>query len=246
MTSLAPPGAGRSDRIRVVELVFDVVRIDFPSGGDRHSRKVWNHVDELRLGAETVAAWARNGLRIGIASPSAWEPFRAIVDACDAQIRREQMTPMTGMPLAIELGVVLDSESIFSFDRFGRLMGKTFSTGDKLLRVEYVFSPELGNCTDLQITPTLQYDRGVLTWERRGGVTEQVPSVESHTFSDARALVRLQPDEFLVIGLSSQSDNEYLIGPRFLTAGCATGRCETVLCVTPRPVRREATRGGSS
>lgn len=225
------------EQLHLVELVFDVVRIDFPLGDIRHARKVWNHVDELRVGAELIPQLARNGLRVGVAGPDAWPAVRAIVEVAGAQVRREQLVAQRGLALVIQLAPVEEGESIFCYRKDNRLTGKTFLAGRKLLNVDYSFHPELGACTDLKVSFEVRHDRGVMTWERRGGIIEQVPAIDRHVFSDVEALLTLNPDEFLVLGLSDQHENAYLIGGRFLTVERSGKRHETVMCITPRAVR---------
>jgi len=229
--------AALGGELHLVDLVFDVVRIDFPLGGIRHARKVWNHVDELRVGAEVIPQLARNGLRVGAAGPDAWSAIRAVVEVAGAELRRDQLVTRRGAALVIQLAPVQERESIFCYRKDNRLTGKTFATGHKLLSVDYAFHPELGGCTDLDLGFEVRHDRGAMTWERRGGIIEQVPDVDRHVFSEVDALLTLKPDEFLVLGLSEQSDNDYLLGNRFLTVERLGKLHETVMCITPRPVQ---------
>jgi hypothetical protein len=235
--------SGAADQIRVIDLAFDVVRAEMPINGVRHSRKIWNHVDELRVDSGLVARLARNGLRIGAASSDAWPAIRTILDAADAKVHRDQLVPQRGVPLAIHLGKIRDSESIFSYGRDDRLVGKTFPAGDKLINVDYVFHPELGGCTDLRVSFEIRHDLGVMTWERRGGIVQHVPDYERHVFTDLGTQLTVKPDEVLVVGLSDQARNEYLIGSRFLTKAQSGKRSEALLFLTPRPY--EASRAGT-
>ncbi len=226
-----------ADEVGVIDLTFDVVRIDLPMDGVRHSRKIWNHVDELRAGVDAAARLARNGLRVGVASPDAWPAFRAILDAAGGEVRRDRLVAQPGMPLKIKLASAGESESIFSYDSNGRLVGKTFPGGDKILNLDYAFHPKLGGCTEFKLGFEIRRDRGVMTWERREGIIRQVPAVDRHEFADLSAVVTLTADEFLVIGLSDEGRNEYLVGGRFLSSERAGKRSETLLCVTPKPYR---------
>lgn len=239
----SPPGRNPTDPAggRVIDLVFDVVRIDLPIDGVRHARKIWNHVDELRVDPEVAARLARNGLRVGAASPDAWPAIRAIIDAAGAEVRRNRLVAQPGMPLTIKLASIGEPESIFSYGLDGRLVGKTIPAGDKLLNLDYVFHPELGDCTDLKLGFEIRHDRGTMTWERREGIIRQVPAVDRHLFREVTAVVTLNTDEFLVIGLGDQVTNEYLVGGRFLILERSGKRFETLLCVTPQPFRVQRT-----
>ena len=235
--SILAPGRTATNEMQVIDLMFDVVQATLPIDGVRHSLKVWNHVDELRVDSAIAARLARNGLRMGAATRAAWPALRAVFDAADADVRRDQLFAQRGLPLTIHLGSIEEAESIFSYGRDERLVGKTFAAGDKLVNIDYAFHPELGRCIDVRVGFEVSHDRGMLTWERQGGVLKQVPAYDRHVFADLTPVLTLNPDEFLVIGLGDQAENEYLLGPRFLTRKKSGRRFETLLCLTPRPYR---------
>lgn len=223
------------ERVQVVQLAFDVLRVELPIDGTRNSRKVWNHVDELRLDADLAARLARNGLRVGAASTGSWPAIRAVLDAGGARTQKDQMLPQPGAPLAIECNSIGESESIFSIGRDNRLVGKTFPAGQKIIHLDYEFHTQLGGCTDVQVSLEVRHDRGEMTWKRRDGVIRQAPAYDRHVFEDLTALLTLKPGEFLVVGASDQADNEYLVGSRFLIHAASGEKTETLLFVTPQP-----------
>jgi len=230
------------ETLRVVDLSFEVVRVELPADSVRDSRKIWNHVDELRIDSDVVARLARNGLRVGAASSSAWPAIRTILEAGDATIRKEQLYVERGAPLTIELAAIQESESIFSYNRENRLVGKTYSGGRKLINVDYMLHPELGGSTDIRLTWEIRQEREGMTWERKEGVIQQTPAVDRQVFTDIEVVFSLNPGEFLVIGLSDQADNDYLLGSRFLMGERAGERFETVLCVTPQAYQTQSVR----
>ncbi len=243
--STEPANTGRTNQRRtaaaggvpIVHVAFDVLRIDIPVESIRHSCKIWNHVDELQIGPQTVALLARNGLRVGAASPAAWPAIEAILESAGAESRSEQMFTHQGLPVCVVISSIDAGETFFTYDRDGRLVGKTFPAGDKLLGWDYAFHPELGGCTELQLTLEVRHDRGELTWERQDDAVRQVPAYDRHVFADLIVPISLNPGEFVAIGPGDEMDNEYLIGSRFF-AGKRSGRAyETIFCITPRPYR---------
>lgn len=215
---------------------FDIVRVDLPVDTIRHARKVWNHVDELRLDAASIGLLVRNGLRVGAASQDAWAAWRAIFAACDAHIGDVRSVVQAQPPLTIRLGALEQPQSYCWYARGGRLIGKTFPDGERLVHIGYVAHPELGGQIDMTVRFEVRQDLGVMTWERRGGAFVQVPAYERHMFDDLSATVALKPGEFLVIGPSEEADNAFLVGSRLFT-GTRQGRSvESLLLVTPRPV----------
>lgn len=228
--------------LRFVDLVFDVARADFPLVDHRHSTKIWNHVDELRIRADLVVRLKRNGIRMGVGTSQAWPALRAILEAGDAQLRREQLVARRGQPLVIQLGTIHDDEVIFTYGARGRLTGRTFSAGEKLLVLDYAYHPMLAQSTELRIGFEIRHDRGVMTWENRGGVIRQVPEYDRHVFEELLSSVTLGPQEFLVIGPADRAGNGYLLGSRFMRDESAGLTRETVLFITPKPVQSRVDR----
>lgn len=207
-------------------------------GDLRHSRKIWNHVDELRVGADMVSRLARNSLRAGVGSPSAWPAIQAIVEASGATARRQTIVPQQGAPASIQLGTIHGEESVFSYGADGRLVGRTFATGDKFLTIDYAYRPRLTGSTDLKLTLEIRNDRGEMTWERSGGVIREVPAIDRRIFADLAVSLALNPNEFAVLGPHDAAGNHNLIGNRFFTAAESSTRVETLLVITPRVFQR--------
>jgi len=236
-------GTPTGQKVHVVHLVFDVMRVDVPVDTIRHSRKIWNHVDEVRIDPRLVARLSRNGLRVGAVGEEAWPAIRTVLDACDARARTDQVHPQTGLPVTIAVAAVEEGESIFAFGRDHRLVGKTFPGGEKLVHVHYLYRPELGGCTDVQVNFEVRRDHGGVTWEQQDAVIRQVPRYDSHVFADLTVPLTLRPHECVIIGPSEKAENDCLIGSRFF-ARTESGACfETLFCVTPRPYQA---RGGES
>lgn len=237
------PTAGPGEPVvRVVDLVFDVVRIDFPVGEHRHSLKIWNHVDTLSIESETAQRLTRNGMRIGLAAPESWPAMVAIFQAGSAKVGRERLLAPRGMPVVIKLGAVEESESVFRYLAGGQLVGKTLTAGDKLLVLDYVFHPQLGGVTDLRVGFEVLHDRGELTWERRAGIIQQTPAFDRDTFDELQAIMTLRSRQFLVIGLAAGADHEYLVGSRLLSRTESGERFETMLCIAPKAFQTEGDR----
>ena len=213
--------------------------MDLPIDSVRHSRKIWNHLDELRINPTTVPLLARNAVRVGVASPAAWPAIETILHAAGGELHREQLITQQGLPATIVVSAIGEPETIFSYARAGRLTGKTFPAGNKLIQFEYAFHPELGNCTELQLSFEVQHDRGGVTWERRGEAIRQVPAIDRFAFEELNVLVTLDPGEFLVIGPSEKADNEYLVGSRYFTGEKSGRSYETLYCITPQPFQTE-------
>ncbi|MFQ5589697.1 MAG: hypothetical protein ACE5HE_00910 [Phycisphaerae bacterium] len=238
----APIGLSQSrdERTDVVNLAFDLLRVELPVESVRHSRKVWNHVDELRIESSLAARLARNGVRMGVTSSDSWPAIATILTSCGGVTQREQLLAQAPLPLVFEMGAIESSESIFSYDRNGRLGGRTFTAGKKLVRVGYNVRPEPGGHIDLTVSLEVRHELGVMTWERRGGIIRQVPAFDGYTFDDISVLLPLNAGEALVIGPGGRADNEYLLGSRFFMRRGSDRPRELLLILTPLPYRTVA------
>jgi len=235
-----------AESVHVVHLVFEVLRVDLPVDRISHSRKIWNHVDEIRIEAETAARLARNGLRIGVGNTESWPALSTILKAADARTRDEKLFAQPGLPVTIVVGGIGDPESIFCYTRENRLVGKTFSAGEKLVTLDFAFRPEMGGCTDLTIDLEIRHDSGEVNWEQRDGIIRQVPELERHVFSDVSALFTLRPSEFLIIGPGEKADHHHLVGGCFFGPQGSGQRYETLFCITPKPYQTQEPRRRAS
>lgn len=229
--SAATPGG-----VQVVYLAFDLVSAELVVDNVRHLRKVWNHVDERRIEPDVSARLARNGLRIGVASADAWPIFRAIFDAGEADVQRRQLVALGTEPVTIPAGTIEPGESIFTYGANGRLVGKTFDRGDKIIVVDYSFRPELGPATDLRLNFEIRSVGRALSWQKHAGRIEQRVAVDRHVFDQLEVGVTVRANEFLVFGLTELAGNEYLVGNRFLSSSRAGVRREMLFCITPVPI----------
>lgn len=236
------PRESRGRAVRIIDLVFDVTQIKLPLKDVQNSRKIWNHVDELRVDTTLSAHLARNGIRVGVATMSAWGPIRAILEVVEAELRRDELVPPRGLALAISLGSLIDGDSVFTYSRSGRLIGKTFRGGEKVIDLEYVHHPQFGGAIDVSVRWEIRRDRNEVSWESRGGTIQPAPTVDRHLFNDLAVQLTLNPNEFLVIGLGADAKNPYLVGPRFLSSDRAGERTETMLMIRPRTVETTGTR----
>lgn len=234
--NLLVPGTASGKGVQIVYLVFDILRADFVIDEVQHSRKVWNHVDELRMDPGVTSRLARNGFRVGVSSEDAWPILRAIFDAAEASIDRQELVAQGSVAMTIPMASIEPDESIFSYGSDGRLVGRTFRGGTKLINVDYLFRPELGGLTELRLSFEVRREGDELTWQKRGSVIEQRPTLDRYLFDELEASVTLRSKEFLVIGLTDFKQNEYLVGSRFLSFRRSGVRHERLLFITPRAV----------
>lgn len=215
--------AAISTPTRIVDIAFTVMNAEFTGSNAGDARKIWNHIDELRLKPEQVQLLARNGVRLGTASPASWPAIQTILDSGGAKITSNQLFPQRGSALPVQMGAVEEGTSIFSYQADGRLVGKSFPGGEKVILVDYALHPELDGCTDLGVSFEISRESGELVWEQRDGVMRQVPEHDRHRFADLTSMLTMHPGEFLVLGPRDEVKNEYLVGTQFLATNKGEG-----------------------
>ena len=232
-----PSELGRREEAVTLHITFDVLRVDLPIRGMRHSLKIWNHVDETRSDLRLPALLARNGLRLGTAPAEAWPALRALFEGNDARSVRARHAVQSGAPVSMRLGEVEEGESIFEYRRDGHLVGRTFDRGTKFLHIDYALDPADPARTLIKVTPEVRKFGIGKHWENIDGHLREVPRYEGRIFSDLSTDLSVGPGEFLVIGPSEAAYLGSLVGSRFLTSKQNNVTYETVICLTPQPVR---------
>ena len=232
-----PSELGHRENAVTLQITFELLRVDLPIRGMRHSLKIWNHVDETRAGPSQTALLARNGLRMGAAPVEAWPALRALFEANDARSVRARHAVQSGAPVSVRLGEIEEAESFFEYRRDGSLVGRTFDCGTRFLHIDYALDPADPARTRIRVTPEVRKFGTGKHWQNIDGRLREVPRYEGRIFSDLSAELAVGPGEFLVIGPSETACLESLVGSRFLTSEQNNVTYETVICLTPRPVR---------
>ena len=229
------PASAIAPALAVVDLVFEVTRLEFPAEHAGDARKLWNHVDEMRADPDTLARLGRNAIRIGVGNPSSTSALNAIARAAGASASIQPMVAPRGLPVELPLGVFGEEETVFTFGFDRRLAGKSFPAGERRLLIDYLFKPENQGSTELVLTWEIRHDKGTMTWERSEGTVRQAPDIDRHMFGELASRWSLARDEFLVIGVGDGSHRDFMVGNRFLAEQRDGKRVGTVLLIAPKP-----------
>jgi len=234
--SIQPTGKDSAEPIQVLLVEFDILRVEIPSEPVRHSQKVWNHVDELRVDPDLAGALARNGVRLGVSSSASWPALRAVFQASGARVERVRHSASSSLPLLLDLGSFDRPATVFAYDRRGGMSGRTLPRGRRIVRLDYDVHPAPRLETDLRVAFDILPEQAASSWVvEPSSVTTVVPL---YSFSDLTSVLTLSADEFLVIGPGEETTNAYLIGSTYFRRPIQGRRFDTVLCITPRVFRR--------
>ena len=226
------------DAIVVVQMQFDVLRVELPADPTHHSDKTWNHVEELRGDPAQTALLRRNGLRMGTAAADAWPALRGIFDASGATAIRATHLVRQGQPLTLDLGPIENEEAVFLITDDHRLIGTTFDRGNKYLHLDYAVSADSPGGTTIQMTPEIHRLSLLKRWRNIGGDLRQAPDYEGKVYGQLSHTVEVPSGAFLVIGPDTGAV-PLSVGRRFLTRTRQGQKHETILCITPQPFRSE-------
>ncbi len=229
------------DAIVVVQMQFDVLRVELPADPTHHSDKIWNHVEELCGDPARTALLRRNGLRMGVAAADAWAALRGIFDASGATAIRATHLVRLGQPLTLDLGPIENEEAVFLITDDHRLTGTTFDRGNKYLHLDYAVSTDSGGGTTIRMTPEIHRLSLSKRWRNVDGDLRQAPDYEGKVYGQLSYTVEVPSGAFLVIGPDTGAI-PLSVGRRFLTRTLQGRTHETILCITPQPFRREDLR----
>lgn len=230
------------DRVIVVRMQFDVLRVELPADKTHHSDKTWNYVDELRGDPTRTALLGRNGFRMGAASADSWPALRAMFEACQARVLRTTHVAQRGLPLTLTLDEIDDEEPIFLLTADDHVVGRTLNGGQKYLHLDYALDVDGERTVTIQVTPEVHLLGPSKFQHYQEGTVGQARPYEGLVFDELAHTLTLAAGEFLVIGPDTGSSASLTVGRRFLTRKHEGRTYETVLCITPQPFRTEAAR----
>ena len=238
-------GTARRTPVEVLQVSFDILLVRAPAGTFSASGKIWNHLDEEAVPAQVSTILHRNGFRVGRGGENAWHPIRAILDAAEGiRTSRSRMTMSNGYPLLVELASRPGGRNLFLIRRDGTTGGVTLPAGRNALRIEYAVPPEAPDALRLNVCPEVQLltppPETVVTDE---GLRRVSPEAPTRTLRELAFQVQVGPTEFLAVGPGAAAGRlELLPGSFFLQEELEGTRYESIYFVTPRVLRRSASR----
>jgi hypothetical protein len=234
-----PADSSATDAIVVVQMQFDVLRVELPADTIHHSQKIWNHVDELSADPTLTALLRRNGFRMGTASTDAWPAMRAVFEACQARVLRAAQVVQRGLPLTLELDSIEEDEPIFLLTADNRMVGRTLHRGRKYLHLDYATNVDDRSTVTIQITPEVHLLGSPTFGLGESGIVRRNHEYQGLVFNELSNTLEVAAGRFLVIGPDTDGSSRLTVGRRFLTRKHEGRLWETVLCITPQPFRTE-------
>lgn len=229
-----------SDSIVIVQMQFDVLRVELPADQTHHSRKAWNYVNELHGDPTQAALLRRNGFRMGTAAADAWPALRAMFEACEARVLRVPHVVQRGLPLTLQLEAVEEDQPVFLLTADNRIVGRTLQRGEKYLHLDYALEVDGARTVTIQVTPEIRLPDLEEFGRDEQGHVRRSRQYDGLAFRELTHTLKLAAGEFLVIGPDTDSGAGLTVGRHFLTREHEGRMYETILCITPQPFRTEA------
>jgi hypothetical protein len=227
--------------IIILHVSFDILRARAPKGFFSESGRIWNHLDEEAVPAETATMLQRNGLRIGRGRVDSWPPIKALLDEQKKlQTSRTSLSFTTGEPLVLQLAPSVRDQTLFLIRQDGSMGGVTCPVSSNYLRVEYEIPLNDPSGVIVQVLPEIR-QRQVLSSPDASetGRLEETMREPTRVLRELGFRMELPADSFVAYGPSAAANGGHLAGSLLLCEEIDGTRYESMYFVTPRVFRTE-------
>lgn len=194
------------------------VHIQVPLRRGAEADKIWSHIREDVIDADTLVRLERNGFRIGVASVEWWDSIRSTLDGIEG-MRVLVATPIEvpiGFPVAMELDLAPRDQTLFCVGLDGVLSGGSWPASRNVLRVLYGVDSKDSERIKLQLAPEVHQSMEGWEWTRTEEGVWQTPKRTRREITPAAVAVSLAQDEFVALAPSGSANVPGLIGSAFL------------------------------
>ncbi len=230
------PTDSRSHRRDLLYVYLDLYRLRVPFGAISADPTFWKKVDEDSLNPSQRQVLFRNGIRMGIASVDQWDYFKGLIDLYPSRTQKSTLTGGDGQGIEIPFKNGVAGQTIFYFDRDGRLHGRSYDSVDDLLAVHFQPSVRAWANVRISLCPILRATRRRLEYTAMNNAQE-VQYTTPETLYDLGLVADLAPGEFLILAPSPQAIYPTRLGHLFLVEEEPSERYEQLLLIVPHVYR---------
>jgi len=229
----------------VLRINFDVFRVRVARGVFSESGKIWNHLDEEAIPADTALLLQRNGLRAARGKLDSWPPIKALLEAeTQVETSRSSMMVSNGLPLTVELDPRPRTQVLFLLRADGHGAGRTYAESTNSLRIEYEIPLTDTNAVVVEAMPEIRLPQTAARFAfAPDGLIEHPAQRPARVLRELAFRMVVGPDEFFVIGPSSAAHQAHLAGSLFLCEEIEGRQFESMYFITPRVVATGQSRG---
>ncbi|MFN0135934.1 MAG: hypothetical protein ACKVS9_07420 [Phycisphaerae bacterium] len=199
-------------------LTLAVLHVEIPARELDAADNIWTHINESQIDADVGLRLSRNGLRVGVADLTAFEPIRVILDSIPRH-RVTQPPPLSvpnGLPLVLEMDAEPRDQTIFCVAADGILSGGTYLQSRNSIRVTYGALPGESGRIRFYATPEIQQREDGFRWIRTEMGLWQQPNERRFVVEAASFGLELKKGEMVIIAPSRAGRAAGLVGETLL------------------------------
>ncbi|UCD29624.1 MAG: hypothetical protein JSV03_03850 [Planctomycetota bacterium] len=231
----------QQETVIVRQISFDILRARVAKGIFSESGKIWNHLDEEALPADTAFYLQRNGLRVARGKLDSWRPIKALLEQEKNVESSAKETPLTtGASFTLELDPRPRDQTLFIVRRNGHLAGADYADSVNLLRIEYGFSVDNKDLLVVRMMPQIKLPYTASRFDVGPNGLVQYPSHQpTKVLRELAFEMELGPDEFFVIGPSNSAHHGHLAGSLLLCEEIEGSKYESMYFITPQVTEKK-------
>lgn len=235
------PVAQPDNYVVVIYVNFEILRTRVPKGTFSASGKIWNHLDEEAIPAETAALLQRNGLRAGRGGPDSWPPIKALLEQeKSVETSRTSTTVGNGLPLSVNVDQHrYRDQTLFLFRRDGTLGGATFPMSTNYLRIEHSLPAADPSEVVLEVCPEFREQQTLGALAMKDGMLEQPIQEPTRILRELAFRMPLRADQFCAVGPAAATQQGHLAGSLLLGEELDGKAYESMYFITPHVYRTD-------
>lgn len=202
-------------------------QIVVPEGAVSRNDEFWKNVPDAAVDGEENRQLQWNGLRVGEGDFDHWKPCGDVLKRAGAQFTIGHFYSVVPSDQEIPVSGDIARQTLFWFDRQGRLIGEDYDHCQDILCYTFGPSSEYPGRVKLDLTPMVRAVRQRIEITALNN-EQDIQFVSSQHLFDVGLSVDLPKGKFLVISPSADAQRETSIGHRFLTSDAHAGRRETI------------------
>lgn len=218
--------------------LIEVIRISAPAGSLSGSTAFWQAISDRALAPAQQVFLASNGVRMGMIEASAWPSLKTEIDRHVGVV--SQTSTIRGDGRAeLKVGSA-PTQSLFFFDRTGRLQGRTFEDSQNFWGLRFAPDPADRGKVVLDLCPVVRSTRRQMRVTRRSNEYE-VEYAHPEVLYEMGMKLQVPVGMAVVLapnrGISADASS---VGRAFLTENDPAGLMECVFVLYPRLYRLNA------
>lgn len=182
-------------------LKLAVLNIEIPARELAAAENIWAHINESQVDADTALRLSRNGLRVGVADVTAFDPIRVVLDSIPRHrvIQPPPLSVPAGLPLLLEMDTEPRDQTVFCVAADGILSGGTYAQSRNSIRVSYIALPGSTDRMRFFASPEIQQREDGFRWIRTEMGLWQQPNEQRFIVEAASFALDLRKGEMVII-----------------------------------------------